>query len=108
MDICMTLILKAENGYQVTYQLVYQPCPIWSINDEWIINLNPESPYYKEGNFQKLLDYHNNEVVGRTLDEDKECILILSKETFEHGVEEVRKVKKDIENTGFKVKLLYF
>lgn len=104
MDICITCILRTESFNQV-YQLSYQPCPIWSINDEVLINLNPESPYYRMGSFKRLLDYHRS-INGRQIIEGSEVIILSDKECIVFAREEIDKIIKDAENEGFKVKLL--
>ncbi|WP_176719900.1 hypothetical protein [Desulfuribacillus alkaliarsenatis] len=36
MGICITVILKEVRGFDRSFQLMYQPNPIWTQNENWI------------------------------------------------------------------------
>lgn len=111
MDLCFTVVIKGNNGYQFSYQLAYQPCPIWTEEnrDRWIINMCDDGLFYKKGAFKKLLDktgiYHE-------IHPDRQCVLIADKKSSETGgydsPDVVKRIVEDIESEGFKVTVVEF
>ncbi len=111
MDLCFTIVIKCENGYQVSYQLAYQPCPIWMLGDEHVINMCDDGLYYQPGAFQKLIDFHESRN-GRSIHPDKICTVICDDSwTSNCGYDSndtLKRIINDIENTGFTIKLIQF
>jgi len=50
-----TVIFPCDDSIDLSYGLVFVPCPIWVDGEREILNLNPENPYYQLGSVRKLL-----------------------------------------------------
>lgn len=109
MDLCFTLVIKCENGYQASYQMAYQPCPVWMQGEEYVVNMCDDGLQYQAGGFKKLLNFHESNN-GRSIHPDKICILICE-ESWINNVglfknEIFNTIISDIEGEGFSVKLI--
>jgi hypothetical protein len=53
-----TVHLRGNQTYQddLSYGLVFIPCPAWIQGANQILNLNPERPDYRMGSIKKLID----------------------------------------------------
>lgn len=61
---------RSQINRNCNYDLVFEPCPIWNKNGEWLINLNPESPYYQKGSVKRLIEHEG-------LHDIKNCIVVV-------------------------------
>lgn len=109
MDLCFTVILKCENGYQESYMLAYQPVPIWIHGDDWVVNMNESGTSYTKGSFRLLLDYHNKKGI-RPLYSDNKCVLVCEQDWEKNaGYDDkttLDRIISDIESEGFQVKVI--
>lgn len=111
MDLCFTLVIKGDYGYQASYQLAYQPCPIWMQGDKFVVNMCDDGVQYKKGAFRKLLEFHGKDH-GRPVHTDKLCLLISDKKWTENagydGNDTLNRIVEDIESEGFRVTVIQF
>ncbi len=111
MDLCFTIVIKCENGYQVSYQLAYQPCPVWMQEDKYVVNMCDDGVHYKKGAFGKLLEFHKKDH-GRVIHIDKQCLLISDKKWTENAGydsnDTLNRIVEDIESEGFRVTIIQF
>lgn len=109
MDLCFTIILKCENGYQESYLLAYQPVPIWIHGNDYVVNMSESGTSYAKGSFKLLLNYHNNNS-GRTLHPDKKCVLVCDQDWEKNaGYDDnntLNRIISDIESEGFHVEVI--
>lgn len=109
MNLCFTVILKCENGYQESYSLAYQPVPIWMHGDDCIVNMRESGTSYVKGSFRLLLNFHKNKG-GRTLHPDKKCVLVCDQDWEKNaGYDDkttLDRIISDIENEGFHIEVV--
>lgn len=100
MEICITVILKESRGFDRTFQLMYQPNPIWTQNEEWISDDNTKIGFNLAGRFTELLDYcqANDHIIS----EEKECVIAYRKELKNNSSVEIQGLINDIEKNGFR------
>lgn len=49
-----TVVFASSDSTDLSYGLVFIPCPAWVRDDRVILNLNPENPHYQPGSVHKL------------------------------------------------------
>jgi hypothetical protein len=50
-----TVVFASSDSTDLSYGLVFIPCPAWVRGDRVILNLNPENPHYQPGSVRKLI-----------------------------------------------------
>lgn len=105
MESSITVILKEIRGFDRAFQLMYQPCPIWTQNEEWIED-NTKIGFGMKGRFKALLDYCQNN--GHVLSDENECVVLCRKEMAKNSYNEVQKLIRDIADNGYKYTLLEY
>lgn len=106
MEICITVILKELRGFDRSFQLMYQPNPIWTQNEEWISEDNTNIGFDLDGRFKELLDYcqKNSHVIS----DDKECVIAFRKELKNSSSAEIEGLISDIVKNGFKYQIVEY
>jgi hypothetical protein len=66
-------VFASHESVDLSYGLVFIPCPVWVRGNKEIINLNPERPDYQLGSVRKLMD---REPIERNLVE-RSCTVIV-------------------------------
>ena len=97
------ITLRSKETYEkhYSYGLVFIPCPVWVKQDKQIINLNPESPKYRNGSIKKLI---NCESLDKELINDKEAIVNIR--NIGHGTnEDMYNLLNDLNDEGFDVSI---
>jgi hypothetical protein len=49
-----TVVFSSHESCDLSYGLVFIPCPVWMQGEREILNLNPENPYYQPGSVRRL------------------------------------------------------
>ena len=50
-----TVVFASNDSTDLSYGLVFIPCPAWVRGEKVVLNLNPENPHYQPGSVKKLL-----------------------------------------------------
>jgi hypothetical protein len=50
-----TVVFSSHEQHDLSFGLVFIPCPVWVQGEKEIINLHPETPAYLPGDLKKLL-----------------------------------------------------
>ena len=100
-----TVAFRAHEACDLSYGLVFIPCPAWVRGENVIINLNPQTPKYQPGSVQALL---SKESILVELEEgNQECIVIIH--PAGHGTaSDLEVLEMDLRDSGFSVKQLSF
>jgi hypothetical protein len=99
-----TVVFESNESYDLSYGLVFIPCPVWIQGKREIINLNPEYPEYKFRSIKRLIE---KEGIKEYLLKNKKCVVVVHKEG--HGTQkDFENLTKDLEEEGFKVNIVYF
>lgn len=95
-----TLVFENDaEGFGSSYDLLFAPCPIWAMGENWILNLNPDNPHLQPGSVQRLLEHEKLDV--------KKCIVVVHH--IGHGsIECLELLKKDLENADIKYRVIDF
>jgi hypothetical protein len=51
-----TVVFRSTESTDLSYGLVFIPCPTWVRGDRKILTLNPENPHYQPGSVRRLLN----------------------------------------------------
>ncbi len=96
-----TIVFRSYESYDVSYGLVFIPCPVWIQGKREIINLNPEFPEYKIGSVKRLIK--TEKIKEHLTKEIRDCTLIVYPEG--NGTKnDLENLEKDLEQEGFVVK----
>lgn len=89
--------------------MAYQPCPVWMLGEEYVVNMCDDALQYQPGAFKKLLNFHENNNV-RHISPEKLCILICDEAWMGNigylNNNTLKNVVSDIESEGFTVNLI--
>ncbi len=95
-----TVVFHTHEACDLSYGLVFIPCPVWIRGETEIINLHPEDPAYRLGDVLRLLEQENIESSLR--EGRKECLLVVH-ETGYGTREDLETLRTDLERAGFTV-----
>ncbi len=98
-----TVHFRSEKVYQqdLSYGLVFIPCPCWTKGNRIVINLNRENPHYQMGSVRKLIE---KERLDQWLGEQPQAIVLVHQ--IGHGTEKYKqKLLNDLDNEGFAVQV---
>lgn len=100
-----TVVFNSHESHDLSYGLVFTPCPVWMKGNKELINLHPDNPHYKPGDLQALLD---KEDLNRLFAEDSKSAAIIIHSTG-HGTRQyLANLRADLEGAGFSVQELSF
>jgi hypothetical protein len=100
-----TVVFHSSEGVDLSYGLLFVPCPVWSKGESWVVNLNPESPSYQLGSVKKLLGVEP--IIEGLAGSARECLVVVHQ--VGHGDEaQLHLLQEDLESEGFKVSLCRF
>lgn len=99
-----TVVFRGNDNTQMTYTLAYEPSPIWKQGEEWILNLNPESPNYKLGSVNRLMA--TTGLSFEAMHKSKDCFIICESNCINEP--EIQKLHEDLKREGFNVKVFGF
>ena len=98
-----TVVFASSDSTDLSYGLVFIPCPAWVRGDRVILNLNPENPHYQPGSVRKLL---SAERIGspRRAEGPQTCTVVIHPQG--HGSwPELQALVSDLTSEGLRVTL---
>jgi hypothetical protein len=95
-----TVVFDTQEAYDLSYGLVFIPCPVWIRGQQEVINLNPEDPAYRPGSVQRLLEQENIE--SFLLEGRRECLLVVH-DTGYGSQQDLETLRTDLEDVGYSV-----
>ncbi len=99
-----TLIFPSHEAYDLSYGLVFIPCPVWVRGTEEIVNLNPENPHYQKGGVRRLIE--NERIEFSENEYNKRCFIIVH-QTGNGEQKDLDTLHSDLVQEGFQVNVLY-
>ncbi|GIM29741.1 hypothetical protein CPJCM30710_24070 [Clostridium polyendosporum] len=98
-----TVVFKSYQSLDLSFGLVFAPCPIWIKGDEIVVNINPKDSHYQLGSVKKLIEVES--LQSKLL--EKKAVVI------GHGTgygceSDLKELIKDLRNEGFEVKYKEF
>lgn len=106
MELCITVILKEERGFDCAFQLMYQPNPIWTQNEEWLQGDNTHIGFEMNGRFKELLEHCKR--LNHILSDEKECVVLIRKEIIFNPDLHIKELVGDIEDNGYTVRVMTY
>jgi hypothetical protein len=98
-----TVVFSGHESCDLSYGLVFIPCPVWIRDEEEILNLHPEDPHYKRGDLRLLLD---KEAVASSLHEDQRRAVIIVHPSGHGSLADVALLQEDLRAEGFSFHML--
>lgn len=95
-----TVVFHSHEACDLSFGLVFIPCPAWIRGEKEIINLNPDDPAYHAGGVQRLLEHENIE--GLLLEGSRACLLVVHDGGY-GTQQDFERLRADLENAGFSV-----
>lgn len=73
-----TLVFSGPEHRDLSYGLVFIPCPVWVAGDREVLNLDPSNPHLQPGAVARLLE---KEALGPLLTEGpRRCVVVIHPE----------------------------
>ena len=98
-----TVVFASNDSTDLSYGLVFIPCPAWVRGEKVVLNLNPENPHYQPGSVKKLLTAER--ISGQRRSEvERACTVVVH--TNGHGSwPDLQALISDLKAEGFRVNL---
>lgn len=100
-----TVVFNGQESFDLSYLLLFIPCPVWQHGKREIVNLHPENPNYRGGDLGVLL---KKEEIGKKLAPGvKQAAIVV------HGLgngrqEDLRALEEELWAEGFRVSVVFF
>lgn len=70
-----TVVFPSHESHDLSYGLVFIPCPVWVRGTKEILNLHPERPDYQKGGVRRLLK--KEKIILCEEDSNKQCLVVI-------------------------------
>jgi hypothetical protein len=99
-----TVIFASHESSDLSYGLLFIPCPVWVQGGRQIINLNPEDPHYQPSGVRRLLTTERI-ILERRAEGTRACTVVIHPQG--HGSwQDLSTLIADLEGEGFRVTLV--
>lgn len=92
-----TVVFPSHESKDLSFGYVFIPCPCWIRGEEILINLHPEYGEYRNGDFQKILDYMDYP----ELDEMNSKVILVIHPEGHGGESDLEQLVQEINSCGF-------
>jgi hypothetical protein len=98
-----TVHLRNEDTYQddLSYGLVFIPCPVWVKGKDEILNLNPERPDYCKGSISKLI---KKEGLEKEFTVKRQAVILIHRIGY-GSKKDFQTLQEDLIDEGFEVSI---
>jgi len=100
-----TVVFPSHENHDLSYGLVFIPCPVWVRGKKEILNLHPERPDYQFGGVRRLLEKEKIELSERA--SNQQCLLIVH-QTGHAQQQDLDTLRNDLLQEGFQVNIVSF
>lgn len=95
-----TVVFRGSESVDLSYGLVFIPCPCWVKGNDTVINLNPSTPLLEPGSVARLIDHEN--LRSLLAIDTQQCTIVVHPEG--HGsATDLAQVRSELESAGFAV-----
>ena len=98
-----TVVFPSHESHDLSYGLVFIPCPVWVRGTEEILNLHPDQPTYQKGGVRRLF---NQEQIVICQEESKKPCLLIVHQTGHAQKEDLDTLHHDLLAEGFQVNVI--
>ena len=100
-----TIVFESHESSDLSYGLVFIPCPVWMKGGQELINLHPQNPNYERGDLTPLLN--KERVKSKIAKGIKNAVVIIH--NTGHGTEKhLSNICADLKESGFAVQQIKF
>ena len=99
-----TVVFPSHESYDLSYGLVFIPCPVWVRGTEEILNLHPERPDYQKGGVRRL--FTQEKIAIWEKGSKKQCLLIVH-QTGHAQQKDLDTLRQDLMEEGFQVNVIF-
>lgn len=100
-----TVVFNSRESYDISYGLLFIPCPVWFRGGQEVLNLHPSKPHYERGDLRRLLEKES--VVPNLADGPRQVAVVVH--ASGHGTaEDLALLQSDLREEGFSVHMLSF
>lgn len=92
-----TVVFPSQESKDWSFSLLFVPSPVWQCHKTTLLNLHPEYPHYKKGDFKSLL----KKIQYPDLDEANTKIALVIHPSGHGSDNDLRKLRSDISKEGF-------
>lgn len=100
-----TIVFSSQESSDISYSLLFIPCPVWFRGGQELLNLHPANPHYQRGDLRRLLEKES--IVSNLADGPRQAAIIAH--ASGHGTaEDLALLQSDLREEGFSVHMLSF
>ena len=100
-----SIVFSSHESYDLSYSLLFVPCPVWQQGDREIVNLHREDPHYRPGDLRVLL---GKEQIEQRLEPGSRCATVIVQPTGEGERADLLALLGDLMTEGFTVNMMSF
>ena len=99
-----TVVFKSHESVDLSYSVVFTPCPVWMQGTKEVVNVHPDSPHYEPGDLIPLLE--STDIEAKLGDGVRMATIVAHPDG--HGTYEYLKaLREDLEDHAFEVMVVY-
>ncbi len=95
-----TLVLDRKSEQGSSYELIFEPCPVWSRGKEMVLNLNPHNPHLQKGCVKRLFEVDSITDAGSAI--------VVVHDVGHGSAEDLDVLVDDLDALGLKYKVIKF
>lgn len=100
-----TVVFNSHESYDLSYSLLFMPCPVWLRGGQEVLNLHPANPHYQRGDFRRLLE---KESIAVNLADGPRQVAIVAHASGHGSEADLALLQSDLREEGFSVQMLSF
>ena len=93
-----TLVFTGNESRDLSYGLVFIPCPVWVEGKREVLNLHPDNPHYERGDLRKLLEKAS---VESNLAEGRKQAVVVVHPSGVGSYRDLAALQEDLREEGF-------
>lgn len=83
--VSFTFVFRSIDNYQLSYQLAFEPCPVWKVGEEIIFNPHQTNPELLETDFADFIAFLEKNDTQLSLNDEKKVFLIADRNWLDNG-----------------------
>jgi hypothetical protein len=100
-----TIVFNGQESSDISYGLLFVPCPVWFRGGQEVLNLHPANPQYQRGDLRRLLEKES--IVTNLASGPRQAAIVVH--SSGHGsAEDLALLQSDLREEGFSVHMLTF
>jgi hypothetical protein len=100
-----TVVFDSHESYDLSYGLLFLPCPVWVRGEQEVINLHYENPRYQRGDLRPLLD--KEPILSNLAGSHRQAALVVHS-SGDGTPDDLASLQEDLRSEGFELQIVTF